>query len=168
MNSHVIYGSLLLLAAGVAHGQPGIAAAPQCAQNTLDANCQKGLRTEIQNLRIELLELRIEAQSGKVLSLEHSRSEIAAERLKLAEEERASPIQVTNFSSQFAGQDLTPEQRADLDRVSGAFATAQIERSQRERSSLQAREAETAAALHREQQRLDVLKTKLKEMNTAQ
>lgn len=130
MKSHLLFVSLL--AATGAAGQDGV-----------DANHQKALLAEVRKLRIELLEFRIEAQATKIPVLELGLNRIEAQRLKLAEEERTVPQQIASINAQLTGQSLTPDQRAELDALRSTFAAVQAERVSTERSSLEAREAET-------------------------
>lgn len=168
MKSQLVYGSLFLLANAAAWGQglSGSTAAP-CAPNSVDEAQQKGLLQEVRKLRIELLEVRMEAQNVKVLNLEQGLTQIEVQRSRLLEEERAAPQQLANLDPRYQGQTLLPEQRAELEILKATFMATQTEHLNTERSALQAREAETSAALQLEQQRLQALKAKLNELTAA-
>jgi hypothetical protein len=157
---------MLLLAAAFAYGQSGGPAAA-CTPGGIDADLQKGLSAEIRKLRIELLEVRIEAQAAKLPALEQALTRIEEQRNRLAEDERNTPQRLAAMDARFANQTLPPEQRVELDGVKATFLAAQAERSNTERSALQAREAETSASLKLEQQRLQALQSKLAELTAA-
>ena len=157
MKAKLLCGALLLAAAAALHGQSG----------GVDADQQKALLAEVRKLRVELLEMRIEAQAAKIPALEQGLAQIETRRARLAEEERSAPQQLANLDSRFRGQTLPPEQRAEFEGVKAAFLAAQAEHSNTERSTLQMREAEISASLKLEEQRLQALKALLNELTAA-
>jgi hypothetical protein len=138
-----------------------------CSANSAAPIGQDVLLAEVRRLRVDLLELRIEASATKVSALEISVSDIQATRSRLAQEEQTLAQQLGTFQLGAAPPNLTPEERSQVEALRAAAIAEESEKLRTEGRVLERREREVGDSLRAEQQRLQALQSQVNGLTAA-
>ena len=123
---------------------------------------------EIRQLRLELLESRIDVQSQRVSPLDQALAQIKSERIRLRDQEQANATQLAQVDARLAAPNLAAEERAQLDAIRAAIAGPQLDEIRAAQTTIEKLEVETAGRLRTEQQRLEALQLRRNAMTAAQ
>jgi hypothetical protein len=164
--SRVLIGSML--------GVLSVAAAPQTnvtqAQESSAASATsvsawlQYISAQVRILQAEMVECRLEIMEAKLPALETELHETQSEQQRLEEEQRLQAAQAAQIDTQLTQQDLTRDERQELEARRAAFLATAPRTSQSAQSSLAQREAEARQRIAQHQQRMKALLERAKEL----
>jgi hypothetical protein len=122
------------------------------------------LLDEIRKLRAEILQYQMDSEAVRIAILEDSLSQIQLRRSQLLRREVALTQELVNLQRELASSNLTPAERTQLESMKNASVAEETERLRAEDTSLKLTESRISGSLRTQQQHLENLQTKVREL----
>jgi hypothetical protein len=127
---------------------------PLCTYLSHITNQLVALQADVQRLKREVLEMRVDRQRFAVARADLELQEVLISRRASDERDEALKREVSEAEQRTRDSGITPEQRAEAESTRAELTTSGAEKLQSERITLQARESELRQNLELEKQRL--------------
>ena len=134
-------------------------------QATNETQRHKDVFGEILALRAELAEYFVEVVESTVMALDRVLANIRQDIIRLEGEERLRQEQLTQVDQQLSNPDLELDSRRQLETVKADLSGPTSERLRSEQSGLQKRQGDLAKTIERQQDRLQALREKSRQLN---
>jgi hypothetical protein len=122
---------------------------------------------EIEALRRDLLESKVEAQQLRAASAERTLSDLDAERQRLSARERESLEQISRLDAQVIPSTSSPEERAILETQKATLSGQELDRLHARQNEIDQRASGVRQTLAIEQQKLRELQQRLTQVPAA-
>jgi predicted nuclease with TOPRIM domain len=138
------------------------AAVAQVAQTATNppkdlVRCLIELTAEVRNLRLELLEQRLERQDQTITLLQNQVDNIRADQRRLEEQERSTARELAELNHRLSQPDINQEERTQLEHLRTMAMTTGAEHLAAKRASASQEEIKVRELLAREQRRRQTL-----------